>query len=59
MRVRDLQLLGGNIDGSQGNPGSYASAPASSSSSSGSNYNTNANKPVAAEIEEPADDLPF
>jgi single-strand DNA-binding protein len=58
MRVRDLQLLGGNIDGSQGNPGSYASAPASSSSS-GSNYNTNANKPVAAEIEEPADDLPF
>lgn len=59
MRVRDLQLLGGNIDGSQGNPGSYASAPASSSSSSGSNYNTNSNKPVAAEIEEPADDLPF
>jgi single-strand DNA-binding protein len=59
MRVRDLQLLGGNIDGSQGNPGSYASAPASSSSSSGSGYNTNANKPVAAEIEEPADDLPF
>ena len=59
MRVRDLQLLGGNIDGSQGNPGSYASAPASSSSSSGSNYNTNANKPVAAEMEEPADDLPF
>jgi single-strand DNA-binding protein len=59
MRVRDLQLLGGNIDGSQGNPGSYASAPASTSSSSGSGYNTNANKPVTAEMEEPADDLPF
>ena len=58
MRVRDLQLLGGNIDGSQGNSGSYASTPASSSSS-GSNYNTNSNKPVAAEMEEPADDLPF
>ena len=59
MRVRDLQLLGGNIDGSQGNPGSYASAPASSSSSSGSNYNTNSNKTVSVDMEEPADDLPF
>ena len=60
MRVRDLQLLGGNIDGSQGSPGSYASAPASSSfSSSGSNYNTNSNRPVTADMEEPADDLPF
>ena len=59
MRVRDLQLLGGNIDGSQGNPGSYASAPASSSSSSGSNYNTNSNKTITADMEEPADDLPF
>lgn len=58
MRVRDLQLLGGNIDGSQGNQSTYASAPASSSSS-GSNYNPGSNKPVTAEMEEPADDLPF
>jgi single-strand DNA-binding protein len=58
MRVRDLQLLGGNIDGSQGNSGSYASAPASSSSS-GSNYSSNSNKAVTADMEEPADDLPF
>jgi single-strand DNA-binding protein len=58
MRVRDLQLLGGNIDGNTGNQSSYASAPASSSSS-GSNYNTNSNKPVTADMEEPADDLPF
>ena len=58
MRVRDLQLLGGNIDGSQGSSGSYASAPASSSSS-GSNYSSNSNKPVPADMEEPADDLPF
>ena len=57
VRVRDLQLLGGNTDGNTGNQSSYASAPASSSS--GSNYNTNSNKPVTAAMEEPADDLPF
>ena len=60
VRVRDLQLLGGNVDGNTGNQSSYASAPASSSSSSsGSNYNTNSNRPVTAAMEEPADDLPF
>jgi len=59
VRVRDLQLLGGNVDGNTGNQSSYASAPASSSSSSGSNYSTNSNKPVTADTEEPADDLPF
>jgi single-strand DNA-binding protein len=58
LRVRDLQLLGGNTDGSQASSGSYASTPASSSSS-GSNYNQSSNKPVNAEMEEPADDLPF
>jgi single-strand DNA-binding protein len=52
MRVRDLQLLGGNIDGSHA--GSNASS-SSSSSSSGSNNNTR----VTADVEEPADDLPF
>ncbi len=60
LRVRDLQLLGGNIDGGQSNnSGSYASS--SSSSSGNSNYNTSSqsNKPVTAEMEEPADDLPF
>jgi len=60
LRVRDLQLLGGNTDGGQStNSGSYASS--SSSSSGNSNYNTSSqsNKPVSAEMEEPADDLPF
>lgn len=59
VRVRDLQLLGGNIDGSQGSTGSYSSSSVSSSSSSDSNYNPGTNKPVTAEMEEPADDLPF
>ena len=49
VRVRDLQLLGGNIDGSQGN--SNTSSPSSSYS--------NSNARVTADIEEPADDLPF
>ena len=51
MRVRDLQLLGGNIDGSQGN----SNTSSSSSSSSYSNTNTR----VTADVEEAADDLPF
>ncbi len=53
VRVRDLQLLGGNVDGSQGNsnPSSLSSSLPSSSS--------NSNSPVHAEAEEPADDLPF
>ena len=50
MRVRDLQLLGGNIDGSHGN--------SNASSSSSSSY-SNSNARVTADIEEPADDLPF
>lgn len=56
VRVRDLQLLGSNSDGSQGNAGSYSSSPATTSTS-GSNYESN--KPVAAEMEDAADDLPF
>ena len=52
LRVRDLQLLGGNTDGSQGN-----SNPSSLSSSSPSS--SHSNSPVHAEAEEPADDLPF
>lgn len=51
LRVRDLQLLGGN-EGGQSNGGSYAS-------SSNSSHNSNQNKTVASEMEEPADDLPF
>jgi single-strand DNA-binding protein len=51
VRVRDLQLLGGNIDGTQGNSNT------SSSSSSSSYSNTNAR--VTADMEEAADDLPF
>lgn len=54
MRVREIQLLGGRTEGNSGSP-----ASSSSSTSSGSNYNTNYNKPVAATMEEPADDLPF
>ena len=46
MRVRDLQLLGGNTDGSTDN--SYQQ-PSSFSN----------NKAVTADMEEPADDLPF
>ena len=51
MRVRDLQLLGGNTDGSQG------SSNTSTSTSSYSSPNTKA--AVNADMEEPADDLPF
>ena len=47
MRVRDLQLLGGNTDSNQDN--SYQQ------SSSSSNTKTS----VPADMEEPADDLPF
>ncbi len=54
MRVREIQLLGGRTEGNSGSP-----VTSSSSTSSGSNYNTNSNKPVTADIEEPADDLPF
>jgi single-strand DNA-binding protein len=56
MRVREIQLLGGRTDANQGNTNVASS---SSSSSSGSNYNTNSNRPVAAEMEDTADDLPF
>ena len=52
LRVRDLQLLGGNIDGSQGSSGSYASSSSASSSA-------NSNRPVTADSEDAADDLPF
>jgi single-strand DNA-binding protein len=51
MRVRDLQLLGGNTDGSQGN--------SNTSSSSSSYSSSNTKTAVSAEIDEPADDLPF
>ncbi len=48
VRVKDLQLLGGNTDGGQGN------------SNSNSNYSSsNNNSAVTADMEEPADDLPF
>lgn len=57
MRVRDLQLLGGNIDGSQGNSGSYSSS--SSSSSSGTGYNSTSGSPASVQMEDAADDLPF
>ncbi len=61
LRVRDLQLLGGNTDGSQGNSntsGSFSSS-ANSNSNSGFNSNSNSNSSVTAEVEEAADDLPF
>jgi single-strand DNA-binding protein len=58
MRVREIQLLGGRADGTSGNA-NPASVSTSTSSSSGPGYNTNANKPVTADMEEPADDLPF
>jgi len=60
VRVRDLQLLGGNTEGSQGNAGSYSPASSSSSSSSSSSgYNSNSGSPAAAQMEDAADDLPF
>jgi single-strand DNA-binding protein len=52
VRVRDLQLLGGNADGSQGNSNT-------ASSSSSSSYSNNSNTRVTADMEEAADDLPF
>ncbi len=51
MRVRDIQLLGSRTDSSQG-----SSSPSSSSVSSSSSNNNNT---VTADMEEPADDLPF
>jgi single-strand DNA-binding protein len=56
LRVRDLQLLGGNIDGA-GSTGSQGNSMSSSGSSSPS-YSNNNNK-VTADMEEAADDLPF
>ncbi len=53
VRVRDLQLLGGNTDGNSG--GSNSNYQSSSSSSSSSNNSAG----VTADMEEPADDLPF
>ena len=55
VRVRDLQLLGGNTDGSQ--VGSQGNSDTSTSTSSYSSPNTKA--AVNADMEEPADDLPF
>ncbi|MEO8413189.1 MAG: single-stranded DNA-binding protein [Ginsengibacter sp.] len=52
VRVRDLQLLGGNTDGSQGNSNA-------STSSSTSNISSNSNSSVTADMEDAADDLPF
>ncbi len=46
MRVRDIQLLGGRTDNNQGSTNSNSSF-------------SNTNSPVAADMEEPADDLPF
>ena len=54
MRVRDIQLLGGRTDNNEG--GSHAN----SGSASASGYNSSNNKEkVTADMEEPADDLPF
>ncbi|MEO8765665.1 MAG: single-stranded DNA-binding protein [Ginsengibacter sp.] len=54
LRVRELQLLGGNIDGNQGQGNSNSSYSSQSSSSS-----SQARSAVPAEMEEAADDLPF
>jgi single-strand DNA-binding protein len=53
MRVRDLQLLGGNTDGNSG------SSNAGSSSNQSSSYSSNTNSAVTADGHEAADDLPF
>ncbi|MEO8861520.1 MAG: single-stranded DNA-binding protein [Ginsengibacter sp.] len=53
MRVRDLQLLGGNTDGNSG------SSNAGSSSNQSSSYSSNRNSTVTADVDEAADDLPF
>ncbi|MEO6637208.1 MAG: single-stranded DNA-binding protein [Ginsengibacter sp.] len=57
MRVRDVQLLGGRTDSDQSNSGSNneQSNYSGNSSSSSSNNKTG----VTADMEEPADDLPF
>lgn len=52
MRVREIQLLGGRSDSNTENS-------SSGSSSAASNYNSNSGKPVTADVEEAADDLPF
>ncbi len=49
LRVRDLQLLGGNTDSNSSQDNSYQQ----SSSASGNTA------PATADMEEPADDLPF
>jgi len=54
LRVRDLQLLGGNIDGSQAQGNSNNSSASSSSPSS-----SNTRSAVTADVDEAADDLPF
>ena len=53
MRVRDLQLLGGNTDGNSG------SSNVGSSSNQSSSYSSNTNSAVTADGHEAADDLPF
>ena len=53
MRVRDLQLLGGNTDGNSG------ISNAGSSSNQSSSYSSNTNSAVTADGHEAADDLPF
>lgn len=56
MRVRDVQLLGGRTDSDQSNSGSSSDQSNSSSNSSSSSDNKTG---VTADMEEPADDLPF
>lgn len=56
MRVRDVQLLGGRTDSDQSNSGSSNDQSNSSSNSSSSSDNKTG---VSADMEEPADDLPF
>lgn len=53
MRVREIQLLGGRTEGGQEN--------SNTASSSNSNYNSGSvsTKPVAADSDDAADDLPF
>ncbi len=56
MRVRDLQLLGGNTDSNAS--GSYNSQASSAQNNSGSSYKTS-NVAAPAEMDNAADDLPF
>ncbi len=53
MRVRDIQLLGGRTDNNSENSNSNSNTSSSSSSLA------NSNAGVRADMEEPADDLPF